>query len=224
MKTLLELKNILLRRGEFSLRVAQLQLQPGKLYALLGENGSGKSTLLHALALLQAPESGEFYFDRQPVSWKGKSLRNLRQQITLVEQNPLLFSGTVEQNLAYGLKLRGIHAHQQRERIEQALETTGLKGFNQRPAEELSGGETRRVALARALALQPKLLLLDEPTANLDGYQVSTLERFLVSLPQQGMTLVIATHDGHQPQRLGGETISLRDGQVERRVGGRHTK
>ena len=224
MKTLLELKNILLRRGEFSLRVAQLQLQPGKLYALLGENGSGKSTLLQTLALLQAPESGEFYFDRQPVSWKGKSLRNLRQQITLVEQNPLLFSGTVEQNLAYGLKLRGIHAHQQLERIEQALETTGLKGFNQRPAEELSGGETRRFALARALALQPKLLLLDEPTANLDGYQVSTLERFLVGLPQQGMTLVIATHDGHQPQRLGGETISLRDGQVERRVGGRHTK
>lgn len=224
MKTLLELKNILLRRGEFSLRVDQLQLQPGKLYALLGENGSGKSTLLQTLALLQAPESGEFYFDRQPVSWKGKSLRNLRQQITLVEQNPLLFSGTVEQNLAYGLKLRGIHAHQQLERIEQALETTGLKGFNQRPAEELSGGETRRVALARALALQPKLLLLDEPTANLDGYQVSTLERFLVGLPQQGMTLVIATHDGHQPQRLGGETISLRDGQVERRVGGRHTK
>lgn len=214
MTPMLELKNLALRRGDFTLQVKQLRLEAGKLYALQGENGAGKSSLLQLLALLQPPEWGSLSFAGQVVSWKAGTLKPLRQQITLLEQNPLLFSGTVEQNLAFGLKLRGIHGRQRQERIEQALEATGLQGFNQRPAGELSGGESRRVALARALALQPKVLLLDEPTANLDVGQVAVLERFLIGLPQQGMTLVIATHDSHQPQRLGGDIIRLSDGEL----------
>ncbi len=219
MQPLIELNDILLSRGEFSLRIDQLQLQSETLYALQGENGAGKSTLLQLLALLQTPQSGQFCFAQQPIAWRGKGLRNLRQQITLLEQNPLLFAGSVEQNLAFGLKLRGIRGAEQQQRISQVLEITGLQGFNQRQARELSGGESRRVALARALVLQPKLLLLDEPTANLDVGQVAALERFLVTLPQQGMTLVIATHDAEQPQRLGGEIISLKDGGLVQSAG-----
>ena len=209
---LYELNRIELQRGSFCLSIDQLRLESGRLYTLEGENGSGKSSLLQLLALLNPPCQGQMYFDGQPASWQAGALRQLRRNITLVEQTPLLFTGTVEQNLAFGLKVRGIHGEQRRQRVEQALETTGLLGFNNRLARELSGGESRRVALARALALQPKLLLLDEPTANLDISQVAALERFLITLPALGMCVVIATHDAEQPLRLGGDSIKLQDG------------
>lgn len=215
MTAILEMHNIQLQRGDFRLQVEHLSLTAGHLYALKGANGAGKSTLLQLLALLQSPQSGQLVFAGQTVCYKPAALKRLRQQITLLEQNPLLFSGSVEQNLAFGLKLRGVHGSEQQRRIEEALATTGLQGFAQRLAKELSGGEARRVALARALVLQPKLLLLDEPTANLDHDQVESLERFLVSLPARGMSVVIATHDAQQPERLGGEVITLANGQLE---------
>lgn len=224
MSILLELKNISLGQGNFSLQVPLLRLQAGRLYALKGENGAGKSTLLRLLALLQAPQAGELRFAGQEVSWRGNQLKQLRQQITLLEQSPLLFSGSVEKNLAFGLKLRGLAGKDLQRRIEQTLEIVGLSGFQQRQAKELSGGETRRVGLARALCLQPQLLLLDEPTANLDVSQVAALERFLVSLPDQGMTVVIATHDAKQPERLGGEVLRLRNGQLEQSTSTRPVK
>jgi tungstate transport system ATP-binding protein len=213
---LYELNDIELRRGAFCLRIEQLLLEADRLYTLHGENGSGKSSLLQLLAVLMPPrKGGSMRFAGQEVAWQARHLHRLRQQITLLEQNPLLLFGTVQENLAFGLKLRGLQGRQLRQRIDQALEITGLQGFNQRLARELSGGETRRVALARALALQPKLLLLDEPTANLDSGQLESLERFLVTLPGQGMCLVVATHDAAQPQRLGGEQIHLREGRLQ---------
>ena len=215
MKPILEMHNVQLQRGDFCLRVKQLSLATGRLYALKGENGAGKSTMLQLLALLQPPQSGSLIFDGQPISFTPSNLQGFRQQITLLEQNPFLFSGTVQKNLAFGLKLRGVRGSEQQKRIGEALAATGLQGFAQRAARELSGGESRRVALARALVLQPKLLLLDEPTANLDAGQVASLERFLVNLPQQGITVVIATHDARQPERLGGEVITLADGELQ---------
>jgi tungstate transport system ATP-binding protein len=212
---LLELNNICLQQGDFALQVPHLRLEAGALYALKGENGAGKSTLLRLLALLQEPQQGELNFSAQRVDWRGAKLKKIRQQITLLDQNPLLFSGTVEMNLAFGLKLRGFKGKGLQQRIDEALEIVALDGFQQRPVRELSGGETRRVSLARALCLQPRLLLLDEPTASLDAGQVAALERFLVSLPQQGMTVVIATHDAQQPRRLGGEVISLANGRLQ---------
>lgn len=212
---LLELKNINLQQGEFSLQIPKFKILSGCLYALKGANGTGKSTLLRLLALLQTPTSGQLQFAGQAIVWRESNLRQLRQQITLLEQNPMLFTGSVEKNLAFGLKLRGFEGDALRQRIDEALDVVGLNGFQQRLTKELSGGETRRVGLARALCLKPQLLLLDEPTANLDVGQVAALERFLVELPQQGMSVVIATHEAGQPERLGGELISLRNGQLE---------
>ncbi len=211
---LYELNDIELVRGRFVLHCEKLRLEPDRLYTLHGENGSGKSSLMLLLALLLPPRKGKMSFTGQPVAWQARHLHQMRQQITLLDQNPLLLFGTVEQNLAFGLKLRGLQGQHLRQRIDQALEITGLQGFNHRPARELSGGETRRVALARALALQPKLLLLDEPTANLDAGQVDALERFLITLPELGICLVIATHDANQPRRLGGEEIHLQNGRL----------
>ncbi len=217
---LYELNHIELRRGTFCLHIEQLLLEADRLYTLHGENGSGKSSLLQLLALLMPPRrGGSMRFAGQGVAWQARTLHRLRQQITLLEQNPLLLFGTVEENLAFGLKLRRLQGRQLAQRIDQALEITGLQGFKQRPARELSGGETRRVALARALALKPKLLLLDEPTANLDAGQVEALERFLVTLPGQGICLVVATHDPAQPKRLGGEQIHLRGGRLQQPKG-----
>lgn len=217
--TVLEMRDLRLQRGDFHLSVEHLSLSAGRLYALKGANGAGKSTLLNLLALLETPQVGQLLFCGEQVSGKPSNMIKLRQQVTLLEQNPLLFSGTVAQNLAFGLKLRGIRGDEQQRRIDEALEATGLQGFAQRSASELSGGEARRVALARALVLKPKLLLLDEPTANLDVGQVAALERFLIGLPQKGITVVISTHDAQQPERLGGEVITLTEGQVQQIAG-----
>lgn len=212
--TLLELNNISMLQGDFELRIAHLALQRGQLYVLHGENGSGKSTLLRLLALLQQPQLGEICFAGEPIAWRPERLQALRQKITLLDQNPFLFAGSVEKNLAFGLKLRGIQGDQLRQKIDQALDVVGLSNFQKRRAKELSGGESRRLALARALCLQPKLLLLDEPTANLDVGQVEALEKFLVSLPHQGMTVVIASHDSGQSKRIGGEVIQMERGKL----------
>jgi tungstate transport system ATP-binding protein len=211
---LLELNNIRLAQGDFTLQVPELGLKSAQLYVLQGENGSGKSTLLRLMALLQQPQSGEVRYAGEPVVWRSSKLRQFRQKITLLEQTPWLFNGTVEKNLAFGLKLRAIQGKELHRQIDQALAIVGLDGFKNRRAKELSGGESRRVALARALCLKPQLLLLDEPTANLDSSQLEALERFLAELPEQGMSLVIASHDTGQSQRLGGETIKLSNGQL----------
>lgn len=211
----LEISDVRLQRGQFQLRVDRLRLRSGGLYSLKGANGAGKSTLLEVLALLEPPDSGTLLYQGQPVTYTARYLKKLRREVTLMQQNPLLFSGTVSQNLAFGLKLRNIPARQRQRLITDALVTTGLLEFAERPVKELSGGESRRVALARALVLQPRLLLLDEPTANLDVNQVAALERFLVNLPEQGITVVIATHDSGQPERLGGEVIHLEEGTVQ---------
>ncbi|MBE9486722.1 MAG: ATP-binding cassette domain-containing protein [Chloroflexi bacterium] len=213
---MVELKNIDLKRGDFTLSIERLLLQSGELYVLHGANGAGKSTLLQLLALLLPPERGELFYAGRLVHWSERRLRPLRREISLLEQSPLLFSGTVEQNLAFGLKVRNIPSDKQQQRIERALETVDLQGFNRRSVKQLSGGEVRRVALARALVLEPKLLLLDEPTANLDAGQVTALERLLVSLPHRGMSIVIASHDTQQSPWLGGKIIRLQKGCLDK--------
>lgn len=212
---LLSLSNIELGYPDgFNLRVDHLALEPGRIYILTGPNGAGKSTLLHTLALLNRPRRGTISFGNEELTWKGPQLRRLRRRVTLVHQTPYLFSGSVQHNMAMGLALRGIRGYEQRRRIEQSLAAVGLSDFARRPARELSGGETRRVALARALALHPDMLLLDEPTANLDSATIATFEQVIQTLPAQGITVVMASHDPGQPRRLGGELLRLGGGRL----------
>jgi tungstate transport system ATP-binding protein len=140
--------------------------------------------------------------------------QRLRRQITLVEQSPFLFRASVYQNLAFGLRLRDVRGDLQRRRIAQALQAVGLEGFERRRANALSGGETRRVALARAMVLRPQVLLLDEPTAGLDRESLPVFERCLATLPDQGTTVVIASHDADQQRRLGGMSLYLDRGRL----------
>jgi tungstate transport system ATP-binding protein len=215
MNPVLSLRDISYSRdANFTLRVDRLDLEEKAIYALSGPNGAGKSTLLRVLSLLVPPDRGSLRFTGQSIRWKRSHLTQLRQHITLVEQSPYLFDGSVNDNLAFGLRLRGVGGREQRDRIEHALDAVGLGGFENRKSNCLSGGETRRVALARALVLQPTLLLLDEPTANIDGQQLQSFEALLTDLPQKGLTVVFSTHDPHQSERVGSKVLAINNGQV----------
>jgi tungstate transport system ATP-binding protein len=139
----------------------------------------------------------------------------LRKKVTYVEQSPYLFQGTVSDNLAYGLRLRRIPRKEQARRMRLTLSIVGLEGFEHRKAKELSSGETQRVALARALVFKPDLLLLDEPTANIDVNSRPAFEALLAKLTRYGITVVFSTHDQFQAQRVGAELLSIRDGVLQ---------
>lgn len=213
LQPLLVLSQVGFTREGFTLEVAALALQPGTLYHLHGANGAGKSTLLHLLALLLVPSQGVMRYCGEAITSAGQRLR-LRRQITLVEQQPYLFAGTVAENLAFGLRLRDVHGDLQRQRIARALQMVGLEGFAGRRVRQLSGGESRRVALARALVLRPQLLLLDEPTGGLDQASHTLFEECLAALPAQGTTVVLASHDTDQLTRLGGQRLYVESGRL----------
>jgi tungstate transport system ATP-binding protein len=199
--------------GKTVLDIPHLTIKKGSIYGAMGPNGSGKTTLLSMLSLLLSPTSGKIYFEGIDIDEADKHL--LRQKMTLVLQNPFLFSTTVEKNVAYGLKARGIKKGERKKRIMECLELVGLEGFEKRRADELSGGEIQRVAIARALTLYPKVLLLDEPTANVDRGSVDVLERILKELNQRfRITIILATHDINQAYRLADEVISLFGGKI----------
>ena len=211
MQPVISLKNILVKKGEnFSLSVESLALQPGLIYALTGPNGAGKSTLLRVMALLETPQTGSIEF----VGNGQANPAHQRQKVTLVEQSPYLFKGSVADNLNYGLKLRGVDSNERASRVKSTLTNVGLEGFEERQAKELSGGEVQRVALARALVLKPELLLLDEPTANIDSNSLQTYEELLSRLHQYGVTVVFSTHDPSQSRRLGGEVLRIENGRL----------
>jgi len=195
-----------------ALDIEELTIAEGRIYTLTGANGAGKSTLLNILAFLMPPTSGAIFYSGKRVEWARGPLEGLRKKVTLLHQSPYLFGETVRANVAFGLKARGIRGEEQRRRTDEALDIVGLRGFRERKARELSGGEAQRVAMARALALEPEVLLLDEPLANIDRETAALLESVIVALPAQGTTVVMTTHDPAHPGRLNGEAILLERG------------
>ena len=195
-----------------ALDIEELTIAEGRLYTLTGANGAGKSTLLSILAFLAPPTSGEIFYAGKRVDRDHGTVEEYRRKVTLLHQSPYLFGGSVDDNVAFGLKVRGIRGEELRRRIDEALDVVGLRGFRDRKARELSGGEGQRVAMARALALKPEVLLLDEPLANIDRETTGLLEAVIASLPAQGTTVVMTTHDPDHPGRLNGESIFLEGG------------
>jgi tungstate transport system ATP-binding protein len=214
MEPVISLRNVLVTQGEnFNLSIASLDLQPHRIYTLTGPNGAGKSTLLKVMALLLVPQSGLVTLAAADLD-----IAKQRQKVTLVEQSPYLLAWTVSDNLAFGLKIRGIRGQEQHERIGAALEMVGLEEFEQRKVHELSGGEVQRVALARALVLEPEVLLLDEPTSNIDSKSLQDFEALLRKLPEHGVTVVAATHDLLLAERLNGEMLRIENGRLLDRI------
>ncbi|MBA7564108.1 ATP-binding cassette domain-containing protein [Candidatus Atribacteria bacterium 1244-E10-H5-B2] len=202
------------------LDVDKLNFQEGKIYAIVGPNGSGKTTLLNILNLLEKPDEGQIFFYDQEITNKSNSnTLEIRRRMTLVNQDPFLFHSTVYNNIAYGLKIRSIPSKVQKSRIRSALNIVGLSGFKDRKADQLSGGEAQRGVIARALVIEPEVLFLDEPTANIDQKHVDVVERIIKKIKKEIKTTVIfTTHDLSQAYRLADEVISLLDGKIIKQV------
>ncbi len=215
MRELYRLHSVRRRFGaKTALDIDCLTIGEGRLYTLTGANGAGKSTLLNILALLSPPTSGEIYYAGERIDWNNGSVERRRRKVTLLHQSPYLFGGTVHDNVAFGLAARGIRGEERRRIVGKALDAVALGGFQGRNARELSGGEAQRVAMARALALSPEVLLLDEPLANIDRETSGLLESVIASLPERGTTVVMVSHDPDLPKRLNGETIFLEAGKI----------
>ncbi len=202
--------------GREVLAIPALAIGEGGFHYLTGPNGSGKSTLLGILAFLLPPTSGDLYYSGARVEWSGGGLVALRREVTLLHQSPYLFDGTVLSNVAYGLKVRGIDEDARKDRIGEALKMVGLEGFGDRRARALSGGESQRVALARALAPAPRVLLLDEPLANVDRESAEVIRAVIAGLPARGTTVIMTTHDPDGTGRLPGEVLHLEEGRIRR--------
>ncbi len=209
---LFQLRGISQRYGAREvLSLPALDIPAGETLALVGPSGAGKSTLLRLLNFLETPASGTIAFSGMEVP--AAAPLALRRQITTVFQRPALLSATVLANVAYGLRLRG--AHDTRQPAMAALEQVGLAHLAAKPARTLSGGEMQRVALARALVLAPRVLLLDEPTANLDPANVLVIERAIAGLRAAGRTtVVLVTHNLFQARRLADRVALLLDGRL----------
>ncbi len=198
-----------------ALEIPHLEFEEGRIYALVGPNGAGKTTLLRLLNLLEQPTEGKLYFDEKEINGTSPNTLNARRQMTFVMQNPVLFGSSVYRNVAYGLSVRSVDKATKHDAVSAALDMVGLSGFEHRGARRLSAGEAQRVALARALVLKPRILFLDEPTANVDRRNVQVFESLTRKTnSEQGMTVVFTTHDLSQAYRLTDRVISLLDGKL----------
>ena len=214
MEIAVELKNVTKAFGKkIVLENVNLQVYQGEILALLGPNGSGKSTILKIMAFLEKTTSGEVQFQGEIVD--AKNTERLRMQSTLVFQKTTLFDTSVYDNVAYGLKVRKVSKSQRYEAVREALRIVKLEGFEKRPARKLSGGEQQRVAIARALVLKTKLLLLDEPTANLDPKNAQILEEVIATVNRElKTTIVLATHNMFQAKILPSRIALINNGKI----------
>lgn len=214
MNALYHLHDVTVRYGSRTvLSVDDLAIHRGEVLAIVGPSGAGKSTLLRLLNFLQPPTSGEVRFDGVTFSANKAAPLAMRRRVTTVFQRPVLLKRSVEANVAYGLRLRG--QRNGADAIRTTLAEVGLAELANQPARTLSGGEAQRVALARAMVLRPDALLLDEPTANLDPYNVGLIEQIVARLNrEQGTTIVLVTHNVHQARRLAQRVLFLLDGRA----------
>lgn len=199
-------------RGRTVLDVPRLEIGAGETFALLGASGAGKSTLLRLLGLLERPQTGRILFDGTPMS---SSDLIARRRIAAVFQKPYLLRGTVADNVAYGLRLRGVAVSERKAAVAEGLARVGLSGWGDRSALTLSGGESQRVALARALVLRPSLLLLDEPLSYLDPLLKRSLSReFAEILAGEHVTALYVTHDQDEAAVVADRMAVMREGRI----------
>ncbi len=199
--------------GRRVLAIGEFDLERGSVAAVVGPNGAGKSTLLRVLACIETPTRGTVLLDGQPLRTSADR-RRARQRITLVEQRPLLFSGTVGRNLEYALGLHGVRGAEAATRIGDRLGRLGISQLVERDARALSEGEVQKVAIARALALQPDVLLLDEPASAADPASSGALYRVLEDERRRGVALCFASHQLEDAYRWSDRLLALTDGQA----------
>jgi tungstate transport system ATP-binding protein len=179
--------------------------------AVLGYSGAGKTTLLKILGGLEMPSHGTIRY--KDVEITEKNVRSLRRAVTMLFQEPVSFNRSVLDNVAYGLRIRGVSKEEATRRASETLASLRLKGFENRKATKLSGGEQQRVALARALVLEPEVLLLDEPTANLDPANATVIMNVIEEYARRGL-VVVSTHNFLHVRRLTRWAVYLEKGRI----------
>ncbi|HWQ18350.1 MAG TPA: ATP-binding cassette domain-containing protein [Methanotrichaceae archaeon] len=200
--------------GPQALNEISVTIEQGKKVALVGPNGAGKSTLLLMFNGILRPKSGQISLKGRPLKYDSASLREIRRRVGLVFQNPddQLFAPTVYQDVAFGPVNLGYPKEKVDRYVKYALEYVGLSGYERRPPHHLSGGEKKRVAIAGVLAMEPEVMILDEPTSNLDPASAEEMMEMLDELNSSGKTLVISTHDVELAYRWADEIVLMEHG------------
>jgi len=204
--------------GRVVLSIPHLSFEERKIHAITGPNGSGKTTLCSIMALLLQPTEGVISYRGTNPYEDGTTLDELRRRITMVHQNPFLFHGSVEKNVAYGLSIRKWPRSRWKPKVDDCLQLTGIEHLRRKSANRLSGGEVQRVAMARALAVDAEVLILDEFTANVDRNYVEIMESVIRDVfKRKHITVFLVTHDERQALRMADTSINLVDGQITKR-------
>ncbi|MFL7839649.1 MAG: phosphate ABC transporter ATP-binding protein [Candidatus Promineifilaceae bacterium] len=194
------------------LNVPELVVERGEILGLVGPSGAGKSTLLRILGFLEEPSRGQLYFHDRLCDGEWPQIAQ-RRKVTMLFQSPLLLRRTVFDNVEFGLKLRG--NKQGGDRVHNMIRQLGLSELSAAQARTLSGGEAQRVALARSLVIKPEVLLLDEPTSNLDPYNINLIEEMIRRVNREAqMTIVVVTHNIFQAKRLADRVGLLMDSKL----------
>jgi len=197
------------------LNVEDLAIPGHKIYTFLGPNGSGKTTLLRIIALLHKNTTGKVEVLGEEVVWSKEQTLRLRRQMAMVTQTSFMFEGSVSANVAYGLKVRGHKGNEVKHRVEEVLDLVGMTSFIKNDTRGLSGGERQKVAIARALAVKPKVLFLDEPTANIDPRSSLEIEKYIKIVNEElNTTIIIVTHNLFQARRLADQIHFMWDGKI----------
>jgi len=197
--SILEAKEIVYRYpdGTKALNGVNFKVEKGEMVALLGPNGAGKSTLfLHFNGILK-PSAGQVLVKGAPIKYNSKGLLEVRKTVGIVFQNSddQLFAPTVKQDVAFGPLNLGLSEKEVEKRVKESLKAVGMEGFENKPPHHLSGGQKKRVAIAGILAMEPEVIVLDEPTAGLDPLGASQIMKLLYDLNKKGITIIISTHD-----------------------------
>jgi tungstate transport system ATP-binding protein len=188
-----------------------LEIGAGPNTVILGANGAGKSVLMRLMHGLLEPSAGR-------VSWSDGDPRRARRQQAMVFQRPVMLRRSARANVLFALRAAGVATAEGERRADEALQEVGLSQLAARPARVLSGGEQQRLALARAWALHPEVLFLDEPTASLDPSATREIETVIKAFDASGTKIVMATHNLGQARRLGDEVIYVHQGRVLERA------
>lgn len=209
---MIELRGVSKSYGDVqALKGVNLKIERGEVFAVIGSSGAGKTTLLRIISCLETDFGGEYVFDGEEVR---RNLESVRKRVTMVFQTPVMFRASVFDNVAYGLKVRGVNGGELRERVERTLERLGIIELADKNARKLSGGQKQRVAIARALVLDTDVYAFDEPTANLDAENAKVIESAIREMRERGKTIILATHNLFQAKRLADRVAYIEKGEI----------
>jgi cobalt/nickel transport system ATP-binding protein len=196
---ILEAKNLNYKYPDdtVALNNVNFKVEKGDMVSLLGPNGAGKSTLFLHFNGIFTPTSGEIFINNKKLEYDKKSLVKARQTVGIVFQNPddQLFAPTIEEDIAFGPLNLGKSLEETKELVESSLKKVSMEGFEKKPPHHLSGGQKKRIAIAGILAMAPEIMILDEPTSGLDPKGASQILQLLYELNEEGITIIISTHD-----------------------------